>query len=213
MKFNIKLNIKSIIKVEQFLKKPFSLIDHTNESELNALLYCCVLANNDDTFTYEAFCTLLKNEKLSQKIFVAFDKECKTIAQFNQAQAEPTEPEQSESQDHEPPYVKDIVASLIVDGGIDANFIMSANLNDLAIYIKAYEDKKRQQLYNDRLWSFMTVVPHIDTKKCPTDRDFYPFPWEIEEMRAEGLKRIEEQTDELEAFLKYGKDYITGKHK
>ena len=82
MNYNIKLNIKSIIKFEQLTNKPFSLIDYTSEEDVSKLLYCIVLSNNDCQFTYSQFLQLLDSKKISKNLFEQFQTVCEVFNQF-----------------------------------------------------------------------------------------------------------------------------------
>lgn len=207
MKYNIKLNIKSIIKAEQFLCKPFTSFDYSNENDLLPLLYCIVLSNNNTSFTYKEFLFLLEYKKISNEIFSQFNKEGEILAQFNKAKEEVNK--SVTKRDLPETYIKDIVSALIIDGGIDANFLMNeVSLLELTDYIKAYENRKREQMESSRLWTFLTCAPHIDLKKIKSARDFYPFAWELEQIHKEEQEFIRKNEAELNKFLEHGLDYF-----
>jgi len=120
---NIKLNIKSIIRFENLTGKSFNEFDYTNADDVMKLLYCVVLSNNPESFTYEEFLEVSKNKKISKEITDKFNKEIKIIELFTSKEipkettVEPTEKVTI--------FIKDIVALLIVSAGIDANFVMN----------------------------------------------------------------------------------------
>lgn len=207
MRYNIKLNLKSIIKAEQLLNKPFTSFDYSDENDLLPLLYCIVLSNNNTSFTYKEFLSLLECKKISNEIFAQFNKEGEILAQFNKVKEEAGEP--TVKSDLPETYIKDIVSILIVDGGIDANFLMNeVGLLELSNYIKAYENRKREQMESSRLWTFLACAPHIDLKKIKSARDFYPFAWELEQIHKEEQEFISKNEAELNKFLEHGLDYF-----
>ena len=146
---NIKLNIKSIIKFEQFTNKSFNEIDYTNTDDLMKLLYCIVLSNNTESFTYDEFIELSNSKKISKEISDKFNKEIKIIELFASKEVKEETTEQTEKGTL---YIKDIVALLIVNTGIDANYVMNEmNINDISLYMTAYNNKVKEQMESSRL--------------------------------------------------------------
>ena len=105
---NIKLNIKSIIKFEQFTNKSFNEFDYTNTDDVTKLLYCVVLTNNPEKFTYDEFIELSKSKKISKEITDKFNKEIKLIELF--ASKELKEEITEEPSEKVTIFIKDIVA-------------------------------------------------------------------------------------------------------
>ncbi len=206
MKLTIKLNLKSIIKAEQFLNKPFPLFDYTNETDLKGFLYCLVLMNNPETFTYEEFTSLLETEKISGIIVKQFEKHCKVMAQFSQV----TDGENKGTKEEagEPTYIKDIVSCLILEG-LNPFYVMNElQVSDLSMFLAAYKRKKQSQMEEKRLWTFLTCAPHIDLKKVKNAVDFYPLPWELEQLEKERQEFIKANEKNLERFLNEGINFI-----
>ncbi|MEG1685815.1 MAG: hypothetical protein RR319_07725 [Bacteroides sp.] len=204
MKYNISLSIKSIIRAEQLLGKPFQEIDYANKEELTALLYCMVISNNAVMMTYEEFLQISNNDNQLKTMMLEFDKYNKIMNQFK-ANVKDNECDE----DEEILYVKDVFATLIIEAGLDANFVLNEMpIIDLPIYITAYERKKKEQIENDRLWTYLTILPHVDQKVLKSAQDLYPLPWEIEERTKEAERDIKEDGELLEKFLKDGASII-----
>ena len=72
---------------------------------------------------------------------------------------------------------------------------------DIDLYIRYKDDKERTKLEEKRLFTYLTVLPHIDSKKCPIEK-FLPFQWEEKEKKEKGLKEIEMNQHKLQEFLK-----------
>lgn len=192
MKYNTKLNLKSIIRTEQFLKKPFGEIDYSSESDLKAMLYCVVLCNNSIQFTFEEFDKL--SVKMLSEMIKELEEDGKILAQFQR------ENKSSES-DSESTYIGDLVATLIVDG-LDASFALNEmSLVDLPIYIEAYERKKKEQIESSRLWCYLSILPHVDGKKLKSPSDLYPLPWELGDSNERSKDILSKNGDMLDKFL------------
>ncbi len=194
MNYNIKLNIKSIIKFEQLTNKPFSLIDYTSEEDVSKLLYCIVLSNNDCQFTYSQFLQLLDSKKISKNLFEQFQTVCEVFNQFkNTGTEEENTRDTVEGKESRGTYVKDLAALLVIQGGLDVNYVLNElSLNDIPLYIQALNDKQRERMEEQRLWTFISILPHVDSKKLKTPADLYPFPWELKEKEIEREKHVEE---------------------
>lgn len=176
MKYNIRLSIKSIIRAEQILSKPFTDIDYTNVEELTKLLYCTVLSNNPVLFTFEEFQAIAENEKQLSAMIKEIEKANLVLEQFSRGTTAQNVENAGES-----PYIKELVGMLVMSG-LDAHYVMNEmEISDIPIFVEAYEKKKREEMEASRLWTFLSIIPHIDTKKVKSPKDLMMFPWEEEE--------------------------------
>jgi len=204
---NIKLNIKSIIRFEQFTNKPFNNFDYTNTDDVLKLLYCVVLTNNPDSFTYDEFLELSKSKKISKEITDKFNKEIKLIELF--ASKEVKEETTEEPSEKVTIFIKDIVALLIVNAGIDASFIMNdMSVNDIPLYMNAYNNKVKEQMESSRLWTYLSILPHIDSSKINSPSKFYSFPWEVEAQEIQEKADLKNIATELPDIFKSGVELI-----
>ena len=203
---NIKLNIKSIIKFEQFTNKSFNEIDYTNTDDLLKLMYCIVLSNNPDVFTYEEFLELIKSKKISKTISDKLSTEIKLIDLFANKEVKEVTEEQPE---REVIFIKDIAAILVVNVGLDINFVMNEmSINDISLYMEAYNKSVKQQMESSRLWTYLSVIPHIDTSKINSPSKFYPLPWELEKQLEQDKTEFKIMAEELPDMFKAGADLI-----
>ena len=193
MKYNIRLSIKAIIRAEQILSKPFTDIDYTNVEELTKLLYCTVLANNPVLFTYEEFQSIAENEKQFATMIKEIEKVNNVLEQFTQSGRSGSVEAVEGTQ-----YIKDLVGMLILSG-LDAHYVM--DISDIPVFIEAYEKKKREEMEASRLWTFLSVVPHIDTKKIRSVEDFFLFPWEIEGKKKKAEAEMNANTELFGRFM------------
>lgn len=199
MKYNIKLNIKAIIRTEQLLSKPFAEIDYTNPDELLKLLYCAVLVGNDVTFTFDEFCEITENQKLPSQMIREIGKYNEVLAQFTKSAES-----MAAGSDGRPPYMKEL-AGMLVMSGLDAGYVLNEmELSDIPVFAAAIEKKKREDMEAARLWMFLSVAPHIDTKRIGTAEDYFPFPWEIERQRKEAQEATLRDYEMAERFFQEG---------
>lgn len=199
MKYNIKLTIKAIIRAEQILSKPFTDIDYTNTDELMKLLYCAALANNPVLFTLEEFKAIAENEKQFATMIKEIEKANLVLDQFTQVANNNVDVGAVE-----PQYIKDLVGTLVM-AGLDAHYVMNEmEISDIPIFVEAYEKNKREEMEASRLWTFLNVAPHIDTKKIQSAKDLMMFPWEEEETRKLAEEALTRDREMAEHFFKEG---------
>jgi len=199
----IKLNIKSIVKFEQLTNKSFNQIEFSNEDDLTKLLYCIVLTNNPEKHTYETFKELLQTKKLGKEIVDKFNTIINIMEQFTkESKITSTVLEHDNNQVQ---YIRDIVGMLVVDGNVSIDYMMNEmEIYELPIYLNAYNDKVKQQMENNRLWTYLSILPHIDSKKLDEPKKLIQFPWEMVKEKETSVNNIKCNEEELNDFLKNG---------
>lgn len=206
-KMSVRLTMRTLIRWEQLRGKSFSLMDYSNEEDMEALLYCSMLSCNPGIlYTLEEFRHTMRNEKIVKQMAQALARECTVMRQFHQENGIGQEAKQET--DAEPEFIKDIISTLIM-AGLDIGFVMDEmQLCDLPLFISAYENKRKEQMESDRLWTYLNILPHVDGKRLPSARELYPFPWEMEEMKVQADKAIQEDSEKLELFFEKGMNLI-----
>jgi hypothetical protein len=210
---NIKLNIKSMIKYELLTKKSYNNIDYNDVDDVMNLLYCIVVSNNDIIMLYEEFYDIMKNgNKLSKEISEKFLKLLSYTNQFVANENEIKENENKEDKKNENKeivYIKDIASYLVVYLKMDVNYVMNElGIEELHLYIDAYNKKRKEELEEERLFAYLTMLPHIDTKKFDSPKKIYPFFWELEEENEEIKKTDEEIKNNFDEIMKNSKELI-----
>ena len=96
----------------------------------------------------------------------------------------------------------DVVTELLTESVVPADYLLErAELWELTIYIDATQRKRQQRLERERLWSYMGLLPHIDSKKIKRPEDLIPFAWD-EETHPTTHRTDEDTTDWNEARLR-----------
>ena len=187
----MKLTVKAIIRWEQLNNKPFSLLDYGSEDDVISLFYACQLDNSQKLLS--EFKSELSEDKIKELIS-DFEKNTSFSAQFQ----EPIKKGKKNSEPTDPTFIKDTVA-LLVMSGLDVNYVLQdMEFCDLQMYLKAYDQKSRDRLTIERLWTFIQVSPYLN-KKIKSPQDLHPFSWEIE-----SEVDSKENEFEFEIFLKSG---------
>lgn len=190
-KDKMRLKLKNIVKWEQLMRLPFSKIDFTKEDHISAMIYICTEQRVD----FQVF------RKVS--LSASFKKEVEYILSELQYIHQFQKEEDSGNQGVDC-WIVDIAFSLIAKG-IDASYVLeSLSLIDLPYLIKAISEKEKEELESQRLWTYLTVLPHIDSRNLKSPQDIFPFPWEVE---SEIQRKEQEKTEAMDMFNQFVKHY------
>lgn len=205
LQYKINLNIKSIVLYEKLTQESFSLFDGTI-SKIIPLLYCMLVANNDYNESYEDTVKYLFNdERLMKELGERLEKQMKFQSQFKSPFKEEEinlSDKSNDTSNDKQVFITQMIPILVVDCGLDINYVLNEmQYTDIDLYIRYKDDKERTKLEEKRLFTYLTVLPHIDSKKCPIEK-FLPFQWEEKEKKEKGLKEIEMNQHKLQEFLK-----------
>lgn len=188
-----KLNLQAIRVAERLLKKPFGEFDLTDEETVLTLMYAMVSENNDEVMTFDQFKSILNMGKIGIKVQRAVSDEMAYIDQFK---------EEVSDKEEKAPYMGDL-AALLITFGLDAHFVLyEMKLFEIGDYLKAIDEHKKEQMERDRLWTFYTILPHVDHKKLKKPQDLMPFPWEKEEIEKEALEQLKKDEEMFNKFMK-----------
>lgn len=204
----VKLNLKSIIKYENFTKKSFNKFDFNDSDDLLKLLYCVIISNNNEQFTFDVFNQMINSKKITKEIVDKFNIEIKLIEQFTFDSTPKTTDNDGDSNNEN--YLKDIAALLIINAGMDANFVMNdLSITDINLFLNAYSEKMKQDLESKRLWCYLSILPHVSSsEKINTPAKFYPFPWEVEKEKIDEKNELKNVVDEFPDMIKKGAEIL-----
>lgn len=189
----IRINIAAVVRWEKLRHRSFSTMDLENEDDVLTLLYCVSPEAHEKQVTYDLYAATLRNApKVMRKEAQGLSSYHKYIAQFQQEAKHTT----SDQEDEKPTFISDIAARLIITGGMDASYVMNEMaIEDIGIFAKAMGEHIRQDAESHRLWTYLTVYPHVSREtargKMRSPQTFYPFPWEVEEKISKAPAEIE----------------------
>lgn len=195
----MKLNLQTIRIAEQLLGKPFGEFELTSEKDADMLVYSLLVASSDENFSYSTYKHLSK--KVKDKALKKLTSDFSFLQQFSKDETK------TESK---PVYMGEVAATLIM-GGMDAHYVLyEMGLFELKDYLAAMDTKIKNKLENSRLWTFYTILPHVDAKKLKSPKELFLFPWEVEEEEKARANELEKGIKIFEKFMKskpirYGK--------
>ena len=182
------MKIGSIIKWEEMTDRSFLTMQYDNEDDVMKLLYCI----SSPKATFEDFKKL--PAKHIKRLLSDLEEEIKIMNQFTK---------ESDGNGDTETKITDIAYTLIF-AGMSTEYVMDRmTITDLATAMQAYEAKKKEDMEASRLWTYLTMCPHMDSKKIKGPRDIMKFPWEDQ------LKPKPVSDEAIKVF----EDFITGKLK
>lgn len=196
-----RLTIKAIIRWEQLRGRSFSLMDYTDREDIVALLYTAYITENGGNYTQEVFSQVLMDEKMFAAMSSEVGRVMEVISQFSRKNGNSV----SETDTSTTPDTIGSIVSTLIMSGLDAHYALNEmELQDLPLYIEAYENKRKDEMENARLWTYLTILPHIDAKAMENGaKDLITFPWE--QKPKEETEINDAEVERFEEFLKKGK--------
>lgn len=178
----MKITLHNIIRWEYLRGKSFFLLDKSDEEDLLHFLY--VLTENG--LPYKEW---VVSEDIARFVSSNEAKLRRSLEAWGQY-TPLSSSQEGEEEGQAPEKVGDIVADLIVQG-VSADWLMGmATFADVLLLRNAYERKQRYDLEDKRLWAFLLISPHINSKKIKRPEDLLPFAWD--KTRPEAIALTEE---------------------
>lgn len=195
--YDIRLTVKSICMFERLAGKSF--FKFNVDEDIAMLLYCTFYTSNNVELRFEAFMYMLENEEISKWAVSKYKDLLEVIDQFKKKETEEEGGKAGEEQKEM--NMTDMATSLIVDYHVDAHYVMyEMALWEMEPMYKACDTAVKKRYEEERLWTYIGVMPHIDSKKIKGPDDLIPFPWETS--KKEKIKKdLEKNTAAAVAFL------------
>ena len=193
-KYKIKLNVASARLFEQISGKSFFKI---GEEDAFKLAYSVLIANNPElNFTFNTFMILLQDKKLANWITREIEKENNFQAQLKFVKRNKVvEKAEEGSEDVEAlKTISEYASVLIINFGMDAHYVnYEMPLYEMEDYFFVGEMKRRNDLSNQRLFTFLTMLPQLESKKKIMPEDILPFPWEKNAKKADAEEDLKKK--------------------
>lgn len=198
-KYKIKINGKVMCAYEAMTGKPFLKIQ--TEDEIKHLFYCSLVFNNAEfeTLDYGVFEFLISDPEVGQWLLGEYLKIGDFIQQFKTDVANEEDEETEEDGEDKAFFMLEAISGLIVKMGLDPNYVMyDMQQWEIAYYYRVMRDMDRERLTEERLWTYLQILPHVG-KKLGTPEKMLPFEWEKNNNKAQ--KQLEQNTQAAVAFL------------
>jgi len=199
MIYNIRPNFYAIRLFERMTNTSF--LDVNDDPILiTKVLYCCLIAHPENNFrmTYEeAIASFFP--KYIDHFVKKFTEEMLFVNQFKadrEASNQPDDssienPENSSPRKEETILFSSVIPILIRDCGLDPKYVLyEMDYSDCEFYIQSAVDKKREDMEEQRFWTYLMMAPHIDGKKIKGPQDLFEFSWEVGEKKTKAEEKL-----------------------
>lgn len=175
---NFKFNIKSICYFETLTDKSFFEI---TDEDIFDMLYSIYMVNNPDKMLKrETFMNIIQRRDILTWMINEYSKFSEIISQFKIPEQD-NKSDNIISDDTKKIRISDYVSTLIIEHGVDPHYIYyEMDIWEIPILFEAIDTKIKKELTDKRFWTYMSISPHIDTKKCKAPDVLIPFEWEKE---------------------------------
>ena len=181
--------IKSAIMFEEMTGKNF-FSQLTEEDEL--IYMYCVFCTSVEKVSYKAFLSMLDDRKFVRRLDTQWQHYARFMEQFKH-KVESNEAFEGEKGEIS---MESVAGALIFKFRLDPGYVLDkAELWELDFLLKAGNGAYQERMETDRLWTFLTIVPHLDSKKSKnmTPSKLFPFPWEETVNTKEGRQKVLEK--------------------
>ena len=189
MRFKSRLTLRAMTLWELMTGRSFSEVDFSDGEDVRKVQYCSCVAYADEPFTYREFVTMLASRRVAASVAKAMARYNDFVSQFITARDAPRT--DGDAAPH--PRMGQIAARLIAHG-MDARFVLDEmTVADLPIYLEAIDEIFKQQEESHRLWTFYSIMPHVDARKLRTPQHLCRFPWEKRDVTAAEREQTERE--------------------
>ena len=205
MHYNLRPTFRAIRYFETMTKTSFLELDK-NPDMIVQFIYCCLMAHPENNFYMKYEYAVEFMNKHADDLMYSFKVEMDIMNQFKDeleyGDEQPNESnetsEESSPKEDKIVYLSSVIPLLVADCGLDINYVMDdMNYNDAELYIRSSIVRKREQLENDRFWTYLTILPQVDGKKLKSPKDLIEFTWEKNERVEEAKKKMEVDRQKL----------------
>ena len=201
MDINIKLNIKACCLFEHLTGKSFFKCS-TDNDVLN-MLYAMYVVSNGSNVTIDFFKSLLENKRLAKAMLTEYNSICKYLEQMH-LDKQVGEYNNSGSDGGEEMTITKLATSLIIQHHMDPHYVMyEMEIWEVIPYFQVADDMRKMELIDKRFWTYMTIMPHIDTKKVKSPDGLFKFEWETTENNEKHKKDLEQKTKLIKGFFEH----------
>ena len=197
MNYNLFPSMRAIQLYERLTNESFLKLED-NPDNLVAFLYCVLISHpeNDFHFTFNAACSFFFPKNL-ENLISSFVNEMEFINQFKRTETKEDDSsinseEKSSPNEEEKVFLSSLIPVLVSDCGLDINFVMNELMyTEIESYINYSVSKKREEMEEQRFWTYLQMAPHIDSKKIKGPEDLFEFTWETDKRKDEAKKKME----------------------
>lgn len=178
-----KLTLRAVLLFEKLTARSFSSLSILDEEDAVTLLYCLQRCEEGGSvLPIDVWKQVLESEAVKSQLYARLERTLEAMIPLSLPEGTaPTE----ETDEATSPDFTSIAGLLVVDGGLSPSYVMDTmELWEIPAFLDALDRKKREALEHQRLFTWMTMMPHLSSDSVGSPEELLPFPWEQAESNA-----------------------------
>lgn len=178
-----KLTLRAVLLFEKLTARSFSSMSILDEEDAVTLLYCLQRCEEGGSvLPLDVWKQVLESESVKGALYARLERTLEAIIPLSLPEG--TSPTEETDEDTSPDFTS-IAGMLVVEGGLSPSYVMDTmELWELPAFLDALDRKKREALEHQRLFTWMTMMPHLSSDSVGSPEELLPFPWEQAENNA-----------------------------
>lgn len=177
------LTLRAVLLFEKLTARSFSSLSILDEEDAVTLLYCLQRCEEGGSvLPFEVWKQVLESEAVKSELYARLERTLEAMIPLSLPEGTaPTE----ETDEATSPDFTSIAGMLVVDGGLSPSYVMDTmELWEIPAFLDALDRKKKEHLEHQRLFTWMTMMPHLSSDSVGSPEELLPFPWEQAEKNA-----------------------------
>lgn len=178
-----KLTLRAVLLFEKLTARSFSSLSILDEEDAVTLLYCLQRCEEGGSvLPLDVWKQVLESESVKSELYARLERTLGAMIPLSLPEG--TFPTEETDEDTSPDFTS-IAGMLVVEGGLSPSYVMDTmELWELPALLDALDRKKKEHLEHQRLFTWMTMMPHLSSDSVGSPEELLPFPWEQAENNA-----------------------------
>ena len=178
-----KLTLRAVLLFEKLTARSFSSLSILDEEDAVTLLYCLQRCEEGGSvLPIDVWKQVLESEAVKSQLYARLERTLEAMIPLSLHEG--TAPTEETDEDTSPDFTS-IAGMLVVDGGLSPSYVMDTmELWEIPALLDALDRKKKEHLEHQRLFTWMTMMPHLSSDSVGSPEELLPFPWEQAESNA-----------------------------
>ena len=174
-----KLTLRAVLLFEKLTARSFSTLSILDEDDAVTLLYCLQRCEEGGSvLPLDVWKQVLESGSVKGELYARLERTLEAMIPLSFTSSESTTSAEGEDNGDAPDFTS-IAGMLVVDGGLSPSYVMDTmELWEIPVFLDALDRKKREALEHQRLFTWMTMMPHLSSDSVGSPEELLPFPWE-----------------------------------
>lgn len=180
-----KLTLRAVLLFEKLTARSFSSLSILDEEDAVTLLYCLQRCEEGGSvLPLDVWKQVLESESVKSGLYARLERTLEAMIPLSFTSSESATSAEVEDNGDAPDFTS-IAGMLVVDGGLSPSYVMDTmELWEIPAFLDALDRKKKEHLEHQRLFTWMTMMPHLSSDSVGSPEELLPFPWEQAESNA-----------------------------